>query len=183
MENVVWGGVPTSRKTKAQEFTNPVFTMSPIEKGSGRKITFNKAAQEALGIQGEDYVIFGFDKANNRIFVGKSQEDVKGSIQLTKTCSLSNKRVFEYIVKAMSLDTTVKNVFNLNTVGGESYLEASLRTDSTEETSEIGVTALGDFSAETTAAEQEDVIEVPMSAASTDSTFESSTDNSDGWDN
>lgn len=188
MDNLVWGGVPTQRKRKGgEQYTNPVFTMAAIAKGSGRKISFNKAAQTALGIQPEDYVTFGFDAANNRIFVAKSSADVKGAIQLTKTCTLSNKRIFEYIVKAQGLNEAVENTFNLVTVEGEPYLEAIYRSSGeitpsvaeTETASEVGVTALGDAPSETEAAPVAETTETET--PTTEATSTSTNEDEAGW--
>jgi hypothetical protein len=123
-----WGKVPTKGQLKKQqEFTNPVMIFAAVEKkGGGRKITFNKAAQEALSIVGEDSILLGYSDDKNHLYVCKTAEGTEGSLKLTKTCSFSNKRWFESIVKANSLDITQKNVFNITSVDGTVF-EATLR--------------------------------------------------------
>jgi hypothetical protein len=130
MENVVWGEVPAQRTRKQEKFSHPVVTMSAIDKpGAGRKFSFNKAAQEALGIQGEDRISFGFETNGKRIFVRKAEGDA--GFQLTKTCTLSDKRTYEFITKRWDLNSEVEN--NIAIAMENSYGELQLIT-STETT-------------------------------------------------
>lgn len=130
MENVVWGEVPAQRTRKQEQFSHPVVTMSAIDKpGAGRKFSFNKAAQEALGIKGEDRVSFGFETNGKRIFIRKAEGDA--GFQLTKTCTLSDKRTYEFIAKRWDLNSEVEN--HLAIVMADSYGELQLMT-STEPT-------------------------------------------------
>lgn len=112
MENLIWDAVPAQRKRKEEKYNTPVVTMSAIDKpGAGRKFSFNKAAQEALGIQGEDRVSFGFAQAGNAIYIRKASGEA--GFQLTKTCTLSDKRTYEFIAKKLNLDTTIESEFNV----------------------------------------------------------------------
>ena len=130
MENVVWGEVPAQRTRKQEKYTTPVVTMSAVDKpGAGRKFSFNKAAQEALGIKGEDRVSFGFETNGKRIFIRKAEDDA--GFQLTKTCTLSDKRTYEFIAKRWDLNSEVEN--HLAIAMGDSYGELQLMT-STEPT-------------------------------------------------
>lgn len=130
MENVVWGEVPAQRTRKQEQFSHPVVTMSAVDKpGAGRKFSFNKAAQEALGIKGEDRVSFGFETNGKRIFIRKAEGDA--GFQLTKTCTLSDKRTYEFIAKRWDLNSEVEN--HLAIAMGDSYGEFQLMT-STEPT-------------------------------------------------
>ena len=53
MENLIWDGVPVQRQRRGEKFNFAVVTMSAVDKpGAGRKFSFNKAAQDVLGIQG-----------------------------------------------------------------------------------------------------------------------------------
>lgn len=141
MSNVVWGGIPKMRAHKQEKFTNPVLILAAIEKGTGRKMTFNKAAQEALDIKGEDSINLGFDNDTKQIFVTKVGEGM--GYKLTKTCAFSKKVPFEYIAKSLNLDTTKENVFNLVSVPGEvGVFEAVQSTSDSSSEVKVGVTAL-----------------------------------------
>jgi len=125
MENVVWGEVPAQRTRKQEQFTYPVVTMSAIDKpGAGRKFSFNKAAQTALGIQGEDRVSFGFETNGKRIFIKKAEGEA--GFQLTKTCTLSDKKTYEFIAKRWDLNSEVEN--HLELTMNEAYGELTLLT-------------------------------------------------------
>lgn len=127
MENVVWGEVPAQRTRKQEQFSHPVVTMSAIDKpGAGRKFSFNKAAQTALGIQGEDRISFGFETNGKRIFIRKAEGDA--GFQLTKTCTLSDKKTYEFIAKRWDLNSEVEN--HLAIAMGDSYGELQLMTSS-----------------------------------------------------
>ena len=124
MEDLMWGELPKQRVRKEEKFSTAVLTMAAVEKvGGGRKFVFNKAAQADLEIVGEDRISFGFDKANNVIAVRKSTTDK--SLQLTKTCTVSNKEWFEFIAKHFGLNIEVENNFDL--VATNSYFVLSLR--------------------------------------------------------
>jgi hypothetical protein len=113
MEDLVWDSVPAQRKRKAEKYNFPVVTMSAIEKvGAGRKFSFNKAAQELLEIEGEDRVSFGFSTDRKIIAVRKAIGD--NGIQLTKTCTISDKKTYDFIVKLLNLDTSVENDFSID---------------------------------------------------------------------
>ena len=112
MENLIWDGVPAQRTKRTEKFDFAVVTMSAIDKpGAGRKFTFNKAAQTALGIQGEDNVSFGFSADGTIIAVRKAV--APAGLKLTKTCTLSDKRTYEFIIKRVNLDMSVENHFKL----------------------------------------------------------------------
>jgi hypothetical protein len=124
MEDLIWNELPKQRVRKEEKFLTPVLTMNAVEKiGAGRRFVFNKAAQTALGIVGEERISFGFDKANNAIAVRKS--DTEKSLQLTKTCTVSNKEWFEFIAKHFNLKIEVENNFDL--VPTNNYFTLSLR--------------------------------------------------------
>jgi hypothetical protein len=125
MENVVWGEVPAQRKRKEEKFNFPAVTMSAIDKpGAGRKFSFNKAAQEALDIKGEERVSFGFATDTKQIFVRKVTGEA--GFQLTKTCTLSDKRTYEFIAKRLDLNSEVENTFSVNMIAGQNYGELVL---------------------------------------------------------
>lgn len=131
MENVVWGAVPAQRTRKQEKYSTPVVTMSAIDKpGAGRKFSFNKAAQALLGIEGEDRVSFGFVDNGKRIFIRKVKGDE--GFQLTKTCTLSDKRTYEFIAKTLGLSSEVENEFNLAMVEGQNYAEMTLKETKSE---------------------------------------------------
>jgi hypothetical protein len=110
MQDLIWDAVPAQRKRKEEQFTVPVLTMSALVKaGGGRKFTFNKASQSLLEIEGEDRVSFGFSADGQHIFIRKAAD--KAGFALTKTCTLSDKRTFEFIAKRLGLNTEVENHF------------------------------------------------------------------------
>jgi hypothetical protein len=105
MENLIWDGVPAQRTRKTEKYDFPVVTMSAIDKpGAGRKFSFNKAAQNVLGINGEDRVSFGFSTDRTIIAIRKAAGDA--GLKLTKTCTLSDKRTYDFIAKILDLDIT-----------------------------------------------------------------------------
>lgn len=111
MENLIWDGVPAQRKKREEKYSFPVVTMVALDKpGAGRKFIFNKAAQELLDIQGEDRISFGFSTDRTIIAVRKAV-DINAGIQLTKTCTISDKKTYEFIAKILNLDTTKENDF------------------------------------------------------------------------
>jgi hypothetical protein len=134
MEDLMWGELPKQRVRKEEKFSTAVLTMAAVEKvGGGRKFVFNKAAQADLEIVGEDRISFGFDKVNNVIAVRKSTTDK--SLQLTKTCTVSNKEWFEFIAKHFGLNIEEENNFDL--VPTNNYFTLSLRVE--EGSSALGV--------------------------------------------
>ena len=105
MENLIWDGVPAQRTRKSEKYDFAVVTMSAIDKpGAGRKFTFNKAAQSVLGINGEDRVSFGFSTDRTIIAIRKAAGEA--GLKLTKTCTLSDKRTYDFIAKILDLDIT-----------------------------------------------------------------------------
>lgn len=105
MENLIWDSVPAQRTRKTEKYDFPVVTMSAIDKpGAGRKFSFNKAAQDVLGINGEDRVSFGFSTDRTIIAIRKAAGDA--GLKLTKTCTLSDKRTYDFIAKILDLDIT-----------------------------------------------------------------------------
>ena len=124
MEDLMWGELPKQRVRKEEKFSKAVLTMAAVEKvGGGRKFVFNKAAQADLEIVGEDRISFGFDKVNNVIAVRKSTTEK--SLQLTKTCTVSNKEWFEFIAKHFGLNIETENNFDL--IATNNYFTLSLR--------------------------------------------------------
>jgi hypothetical protein len=132
MENIVWDTTPSTRVTKKEQFTTAVVTMSALAgKGAGRKFTFNKAAQELLNVEGEDRVSFGFTPDGYHIYIRKASGET--GFQLTKTCSFSDKKTFEFISKRLELDNNVENHFDIVNAPMEGNIfELILRTPMTE---------------------------------------------------
>ena len=150
MEDLVWDSVPAQRKRKAEKYSFPAVTMSAIEKvGAGRKFSFNKAAQELLEIEGEDRVSFGFSTDRKIIAVRKAIGD--NGIQLTKTCTISDKKTYDFIVKLLNLDTSVENDFSIdihNNLPVLNILNHTVVTQEYEEVIEFQVTNVGEVSEE-----------------------------------
>jgi hypothetical protein len=113
MENtILWDAVPTQRKKKEEKYSTAVLTMHKVEKvGGARKFEFNKAAQTALGIVGKDKVSFGYNAAEKRVFLRKSTLDT--ALELTQTCTLSDKRTYEYIAKNFGINIEEGAEFDL----------------------------------------------------------------------
>lgn len=148
MEDLVWDSVPAQRKRKTEKYNFPVVTMSAIEKvGAGRKFTFNKAAQELLEIEGEDRISFGFSTDRKIIAVRKASGD--NGIQLTKTCTISDKKTYDFIVKLLDLNTSVENDFSIDTHNGLNVLNILNHANvAQEETIQFEVTNVGEVSEE-----------------------------------
>lgn len=110
----MWDAVPTQRTRKQEKYNFPAVTMVALDKpGVGRKFVFNKAAQELLGVSGEDYISFGFSPDKSIIAVRKN--DTIAGLRLTKTCTISDKKTYDFIAKILNLDTTRENSFRLET--------------------------------------------------------------------
>jgi len=132
MENGVNWGVPVQRTKKVEKFSTPVITLSALaKKGAARKISFNAAAQELLGlVGGESVIAVGFDPQQN-IFVKVGPD---GNFKVTKACSVSDKRTYEYIAKIKELNTEVENYLTLDTVDGQDYFQvAGIISEETED--------------------------------------------------
>lgn len=146
MEGIIWGNVPAQRKRKEEKYNFAVVTMSAIDKpGAGRKFSFNKAAQEVLGIQGEDRISFGFTPDGQHIYLRKAEGDA--GFQLTKTCTISDKRTYEFISKRLKLDNSVENEFVVLSVAdtmGAGICEMEILTAT--EAVEFNNTQLGEIS-------------------------------------
>jgi hypothetical protein len=150
MEDFIWDAVPVQRKRKEEKYSFPVVTMSAIEKvGAGRKFSFNKAAQELLGVVGEDRVSFGFNPERKIIAVRKATGDA--GFQLTKTCTISDKKTYDFIAKMLNLDTTYETEFSLENLNGMSVLVQMVDekpAQDGEETIQFEVTNVGEVSDE-----------------------------------
>jgi hypothetical protein len=117
MENFTWDAVPSQRQRKTEKYNYPVMTMSALTKpGAGRKFSFNKAAQELMSIEGEDRISFGFNA--DRTIVAVRKADGENGFKLTKTCTLSDKKTFEFISKSLELSNDVENDFKVNNKEG-----------------------------------------------------------------
>lgn len=129
MSEIIDWGVPVQRKTrKTERFETPVVTMSAIAKeGAGRKFSFNKAAQDALGLvagdDGESFVAFG--SSSTDIFVKASTTEEANMFKLTKSFSFSDKKTFEFIAKKKDLDTSIENFLHLEEVKGAGMFKVS----------------------------------------------------------
>ena len=143
MNDVTWG-VPKQRTAKKMEkFDTPVVTMSAlVDKGAGRKFSFNKAAQTLLGlVGGESHIKIGFGGDN--IYVQSLTEEGDNTFSMTKQCTFSNKRIYEYIAKRSNLTTTEENYLHLTEVEGESYVTVSnISSDSAPESVEEDISTM-----------------------------------------
>lgn len=136
MEDFTWDAVPSQRQRKTEKYDYPVMTMAALAKaGAGRKFSFNKAAQELLDIQGEDRVSFGFNNTRTIVAIRKAKEDA--GFKLTKTCTFSDKKIFEFISKTLELSNDVENEFKILDSNGYYKLELlsnAISNDEVEET-------------------------------------------------
>lgn len=145
MQDLIWDAVPAQRQRKQEAFTFPVLTMSALLKaGGGRKFTFNKASQSLLEIEGEDRVSFGFSADGNHIYIRKALD--KAGFALTKTCTLSDKRTFEFIAKRLGLNTEVENHFTFTACEYPDVFE--LLTMTATDAPVFNTTELGEISEE-----------------------------------
>lgn len=146
MQDLIWDAVPTQRKKKEESFSLPTMTMSAIAKvGAGRKFSFNKAAQVSLGIDGGERVSFGFTADGAQIFIRKVFGETEG-FGLTQSCTISDKKTYEFIAKRLGLNTEVENHFDVLPLEG--YSELVLRTAVAEEVMEFNTVDLGEVSDE-----------------------------------
>ena len=106
MENFTWDAVPSQRQRKTEKYNYPVMTMAALSKpGAGRKFSFNKAAQELMSIEGENRISFGFN--SDRTIVAVRKAEGENGFKLTKTCTLSDKKTFEFISKSLKLSNDI----------------------------------------------------------------------------
>lgn len=126
MEDLIWNDVPKKRQAKTEKFDTPVVSLNAIEKiGAGRKFTFNKAAQTLLNIVGKDRVSFGFTKDGQHIYLRKA--DGEAGLELTQTCTISDKKTYEFIAKQCGLNIEVENHFDVVGVVNTNYFELKYR--------------------------------------------------------
>jgi hypothetical protein len=125
MKNLNFGVIPTQRTRKTEKFTTPVLSMTAVaagKKGAGRKFTFNKAAKQLLGLSGEaDAIALAFDGSD--IYLQMTHPTAEGSLQLTKTGSFSNKRIYNVVTKTLGLSNEVENYFSITQIPGENYYQ------------------------------------------------------------
>lgn len=134
---VVWG-VPTGTiKRRVEKYDTPVVTMAAILKdGAGRKISFNKAAVEALGLvkpteEEATFVAVGF--IEDDLFVKAFTTEGDNMFKTNKSFSFSDKRTFEYIIKKKSLEIGVENHLHLEEVEGQGMFKVTNITHSEAE--------------------------------------------------
>lgn len=136
MEDFTWDAVPSQRQRKTEKYDYPVMTMAALAKaGAGRKFSFNKAAQELLSVEGEDRVSFGFNTDRTVVAIRKAEGDA--GFKLTKTCTFSDKKIFEFISKTLELSNDVENEFKILDSNGYYKLELmsnAISNDEVEET-------------------------------------------------
>lgn len=132
MEDFTWDAVPSQRQRKTEKYDYPVMTMAALAKaGAGRKFSFNKAAQELLSVEGEDRVSFGFNNTRTIVAIRKAEEDA--GFKLTKTCTFSDKKIFEFISKTLELSNDVENEFKILDSNGYYKLELMSNAISNDE--------------------------------------------------
>jgi hypothetical protein len=136
MENFTWDAVPSQRQQKVEKYDYPVVTMAALSKpGAGRKFTFNKASQELLNIQGEDRVSFGFN--NDRTIVAIRKAEGEAGLRLTKTCTTSDKRTYEFMSKLLKLNNDIENEFKV--CENEGYFSLELIDPRADTRPELGM--------------------------------------------
>lgn len=147
MEGLIWDEVPAQRKRKEEQFAFPVVTLSAIEKlGAGRKFSFNAAAQKELDVKGGDRISFGFSIDKKLAAVRKATGDQ--GFALTQTCTISDKKTYEYMVKMFGLDTAIENHFEIFAVNGLHTLSPVLAETVQEVVFEINTVDVGEISDE-----------------------------------
>jgi hypothetical protein len=136
MEDFTWDAVPSQRQRKTEKYDYAVMTMAALAKsGAGRKFSFNKAAQELLNLQGEDRISFGFNASRTVIAIRKAEEDT--GFKLTKTCTFSDKKIFEFISKTLELSNDLENEFKILDRDGFYKLELIGNAISNDEVEEV----------------------------------------------
>lgn len=151
-------GVPVQRKKKEEKFKTPVVTMSAFAgKGSGRKLTFNQAAVDSLGLVkpedgNESFVTFGKDTDTGDIVLMSSLEDKPEMkfFRVNKSFSFSDKRTYEFIANSLGLETSVENYLHFDKVEGEPYFKVFHTNSNTteEESNDVVETVANDFAAD-----------------------------------
>lgn len=147
MEGLIWDEVPAQRKRKEEQFAFPVVTLSAIAKlGAGRKFSFNAAAQNELDVKGGDRISFGFSTDKKLAAVRKATGDQ--GFALTQTCTISDKKTYEFMVKMFNLDTAIENHFEISLVNGLHTLSPVISSNTEEVVFEINTVDVGEISDE-----------------------------------
>lgn len=147
MEGLIWDEVPAQRKRKEEQFAFPVVTLSAIAKlGAGRKFSINAAAQNELDVKGGDRISFGFSTDKKLAAVRKATGDQ--GFALTQTCTISDKKTYEFMVKMFGLDTAIENHFEISLVNGLHTLSPVLAETVQEVVFEINTVDVGEISDE-----------------------------------
>lgn len=110
MEDVKWGVPSQAKAKKVEKYDTPVVTMAALsKKGANRKLSFNKAAREALNlVGGETNIAFGFN-GENSICISTFKKPDAYTFVINKGFGLRDKRTFEYISKILELDSKLEN--------------------------------------------------------------------------
>ena len=148
MEDINWG-VPVKTVTKKQEkFETPVLSMRAITApGIARKMTFNKASKELLGLVGrESNIKIGFSGESiflmNTGALTENEESRNGEFLLTKDLSFSDKRVFNHIAQLLKLDINDVNHLFLESIEGKPFVQViGVETDKVNAESSVEVEA------------------------------------------
>lgn len=146
MEDFTWDAVPSQRQRKTEKYNYPVMTMAALTKpGAGRKFSFNKAAQDFMSIEGEDRISFGFSPDRSIVALRKAEGDA--GFKLTKTCTFSDKKTFEFISKTLELSNEIENDFKISEKEGIFVLKQISENDDINlndynEESEVAVATL-----------------------------------------
>tara|TARA_R110000868_G_scaffold281739_2_gene542010 strand:+ start:1218 stop:1793 length:576 start_codon:yes stop_codon:yes gene_type:complete len=147
MEGLIWDEVPAQRKRRAEQFAFSVVTLSAIAKlGAGRKFSFNAAAQKELDVTSGDRISFGFSTDKKLAAVRKATGDQ--GFALTQTCTISDKKTYEFMVKMFNLDTAIENHFEISLVNGLHTLSPVLSETTQEVVFEINTIDVGEISDE-----------------------------------
>lgn len=136
MEGLIWDEVPAQRKRKEEQFSFPVVTLSAIAKlGAGRKFSFNSAAQKELDIKGGDRISFGF--SNDKTIAALRKAVNNQGFALTQTCTVSDKKTYEFLAKMFNLNTSIENHFKISLVNGLHILSLIAETETVEDDSKL----------------------------------------------
>lgn len=135
MENFVWDAVPAQRQAKVEKYDYPVVTMGIAVERGARKFSFNKASQELLDIKGEGRVSFGFNTEAKIVAVRKAEGEA--GLRLTKTCTISDKRTYEFMSKLLKLNNDIENEFKV--CENEGYFSLELMDPRADTRPELGM--------------------------------------------
>lgn len=118
-------GIPsiTSKKQEKYPDMGVITLLADAGKGTSKKLDLNTYLVEALALKldGEDSVNFAFVMDGNEkvvYFANTTNMENPTNMRVTKTGTVSNKKMYDYLAKVFELDTTKDNELLVSNIQG-----------------------------------------------------------------